>query len=555
MDWALIAANEVIFDLIEKGGNILYDHYIEEKLPDFAAAECMELMKNSVDLIFFKAQEAPLKNTSWDCEEEPERIKIDSWAVKAVPVRKPRPPVIAEILPNPRASTSSTYGRRKLGTGKRKPKTTLRTRKASNHEKSESQPILQMCAPLALNQSPSLEDLQLQSELGVTNPWADEIAKPTKVDKMSMSQTINRQQRIKDDREMLERRTQNLKGKKFTVDRNKLIIIRDLNPDALPTDDHDMDVKVDTARPSSAFSAGGRRRKSNRSSARSSRLIPPSARLGNTSIFSEVPQINTRPSFKPDGSKQPCLLDTVALAPGVKVSIDGKSPTRRTRTKTNSETNSPNNRSGTSPRPNSKRGKSALNPNSNDDSGGDNKNGNKKRNTNNNNNNSNNNSNNNQSPWKKPLGANVPIRSQSRKAKRAGSPNKSLTHSSSSHSLNGNSSNNNYNLNSNSSMANLPPSFSEDWGNNPTSFKPYTPTRPVAGDLGSRERLKINAMGRSKKLPRDRTKVASKLLQSPSMLLEGSIDLASPSQSSLKHSASRGRMKFGDHANEILMNQ
>eukprot|EP00927_Polykrikos_kofoidii_P003980 TRINITY_DN11589_c0_g1_i1.p1 TRINITY_DN11589_c0_g1~~TRINITY_DN11589_c0_g1_i1.p1 ORF type:complete len:621 (-),score=115.46 TRINITY_DN11589_c0_g1_i1:343-2184(-) len=109
------AGLEVIEQILEEGGQRLYDSYIERKSFKFAATSASEVLVGELKMCFVRFDEGPLRQShergvdvsipsmasdctaaepevfgggSWSLEMEPPRCRIDTWARSCVPVKK-----------------------------------------------------------------------------------------------------------------------------------------------------------------------------------------------------------------------------------------------------------------------------------------------------------------------------------------------------------------------------------------------------------------------------------------------------------------------------------
>lgn len=107
--FAAVAAAHVINALIEKGGDILYDHYLQSKEEDFVVARTVQSLKLLVEWHLPEVDGAqhrpaeshlhgsmsPITGTgnesvgAWECEPEPQPAPLDSWARSSIPTRVP----------------------------------------------------------------------------------------------------------------------------------------------------------------------------------------------------------------------------------------------------------------------------------------------------------------------------------------------------------------------------------------------------------------------------------------------------------------------------------
>jgi len=90
---AELAAHSVISEIINRGGELIYKHYIDGKSVPFSVQFALSMMTNTLEMFYIRRDEG--EQTDWAEEEEPVPCKIDTWARSAIPVRrkvKVRPP-------------------------------------------------------------------------------------------------------------------------------------------------------------------------------------------------------------------------------------------------------------------------------------------------------------------------------------------------------------------------------------------------------------------------------------------------------------------------------
>lgn len=86
LDVAEVAAYSVIESIFALGGEILYDHYIDEKSVSFSVQSVTSLLANTVEAYYLRHDTGEV--AVWQQDQEPVPCKIDTWARGAIPVKK-----------------------------------------------------------------------------------------------------------------------------------------------------------------------------------------------------------------------------------------------------------------------------------------------------------------------------------------------------------------------------------------------------------------------------------------------------------------------------------
>ena len=82
---AYCVAKDVVDDLIERGGDTLYEHYLQAKEIVLAAKRSVEEMNDIIRSAFLIIDPGEMDNEAgWGEDEEPTPASIDSWARGAV---------------------------------------------------------------------------------------------------------------------------------------------------------------------------------------------------------------------------------------------------------------------------------------------------------------------------------------------------------------------------------------------------------------------------------------------------------------------------------------
>ena len=82
---AYCVAKDVVDDLIERGGDTLYEHYLQAKEIILAAKRSVEDMNDIIRSAFLIRDAGEVGNDSGWCEDdEPQPARVDSWARGAV---------------------------------------------------------------------------------------------------------------------------------------------------------------------------------------------------------------------------------------------------------------------------------------------------------------------------------------------------------------------------------------------------------------------------------------------------------------------------------------
>jgi len=85
-------ARNAVRKIIQEGGNLLHEHYLQHKAFAFAATAAMERSVCSTEMCFVACEDAEPEDTfeeDWGLEPEPEAQRIDSWAGMVIPKRTP----------------------------------------------------------------------------------------------------------------------------------------------------------------------------------------------------------------------------------------------------------------------------------------------------------------------------------------------------------------------------------------------------------------------------------------------------------------------------------
>ncbi|CAG9319482.1 unnamed protein product [Blepharisma stoltei] len=223
LDFAEIAAYNAIQSIYSLGGEILYDHYIEQKSVSFAVQNLQSILANTLEAHYVRHDLGDPE--IWKADEEPVPCKIDSWARNSIPVKKkikmPSVETTTQQVPADMKSVKSFKSSRSAFTQVKQLNKTLRGMQGEVIEETKGQPI-----PIQQeNEEISEEEEQMRQRK------EREMKR-----KREERERIRQRKEEEDEKEKkIVKEAEDLKNKTFTYDnKGKIVIVNPLKYDTIP---------------------------------------------------------------------------------------------------------------------------------------------------------------------------------------------------------------------------------------------------------------------------------------------------------------------------------
>lgn len=265
---AIIEANEaaayVIDDLLTRGSQILYDHYLEDRETPYAVSRVIGDLHQIMNMLYIpsdgepgkeeeedlsrptyfdsgsssRAPGAPLRHTgAWALEEEPAPCTIDTWARGAVPTkRKPPAPVEPEEPPATKPHRSPT-----TRSSRRNPSIVSTSAGSSNRISTPSLPLERTMSPRIAVHPPE-----------PVVPTQDQAVRARALADMRRREAEREEKKRKEEEERKaefdanDRLKKELRGKKFTLDEyGNVLMVKRVNQSRMPPAFNDVPVMIE----------------------------------------------------------------------------------------------------------------------------------------------------------------------------------------------------------------------------------------------------------------------------------------------------------------------
>ncbi|OMJ78979.1 hypothetical protein SteCoe_21107 [Stentor coeruleus] len=298
---AEFAVYQVIEDLINKGGELLYDRYVEICSRNYSVAATIAVLSSTTESFYFRRESG--EPIVWEEAPEPKPSNIDTWARKAVPIKKvyaiPKiEPFQNPTLPDARSvhshtSRRSIYGRLNKSSRNKNFKDT-----EAIEESITAEPI-----PVIPNENNDQEELlRTKKEREIKKKREEN----ERMKKMKEEEDQKEKKIVKD--------TEFMKNKIFTYDcKGKILNVNHMKPESIPAGIltvryHSQDPVIEEPKPI--------------------------VKKKPTSEMQPAKRIKTTPQHEQDWVKnltllQPPLFDSIRLSVGVTL-VDGQRTKRST---------------------------------------------------------------------------------------------------------------------------------------------------------------------------------------------------------------------------------
>lgn len=283
------AVREAVEAVVQSGGDLLYDHYLEERNLAFSVARVMQDMAHVVDAAFLARSEAVggPSGAAWAAEEEPVPCAIDTWARGAVALKtKPKSRYEeyqdeADVLRRSEGGPASVGSRRsRLTSRSKKSRGDTAASKPQLIERPSSPP------PGASGGRPVSPSVAVRAQ-ALAEMRAKEAEAQKRAKEAEAAARLEKERHDKIARE--------IKGKDFTYDIDGTVMpVTNVNTSKLPPQFTEVGVAIDTVEDTSK-----RKHKDDSAKARARR------KESEMTFFLE------------SGVAQPPLTETIELAPGV----------------------------------------------------------------------------------------------------------------------------------------------------------------------------------------------------------------------------------------------
>lgn len=292
---AEVLVNSIIEELVIKGADTLYDHYLDEKNFPFAVKLTTGKLLNAAELHFIRRDLGEYE--TWPEEEEPQPCKIDAWGRGAVQVKKkyklmqmrpPTSPYSGSVRSHITTFTRATHNiKSRLGARINQSKETL----------VEERVFVPVALPeQVIEVTPQETMLRLSKE-------AEILRKQQEEERIRLANQVE-EERISE----AAKRAHDLKSKPFTYDYEGRIMLQRQVKDSRPSGG-DTEFKLITEEP----------------------LPTVNKRRQGMSSLKELPTVKTKKIsnsaiefVKNIQAGQPSLLDTIVLSAGVSIGESGK---------------------------------------------------------------------------------------------------------------------------------------------------------------------------------------------------------------------------------------
>ena len=322
-------SEEVVDQICTKGGKVLYEKYLKQKVVPYISHRTLRdvvSMVNWLNLVRDQGEPKDSRAANWYVDEEPPLVSVDTWASGAIQVRQKQSlyvPLPTTELPTEVAAPSVTGTARTRGSkrpGSRMSKGTRATRGGSRAKQKDPEQLL-------AERIVTLTDEQLGIQVATTET-GEAGGKPKvtreerarlrairdmeRAERAAIKRVEDEKQRKIDEKNAHEAMMKELKGKEWTLDRDgKVIIIKPPNPSKMPSYIDEPDIFVSTAADGNE-SGGGRG-------------ATPATPAGNKSPKKSSPKKSKKKSnqqdpdqyFRESNSQQPPLVQSMDIKTGV----------------------------------------------------------------------------------------------------------------------------------------------------------------------------------------------------------------------------------------------
>jgi hypothetical protein len=212
---AELLAHEVVEEVIERGAELLYDHYIEAKCVPYTVDFTLSLLADTFEMYYLRHDVGEADD--WPEEREPQPCRIDTWARAAIPVKKKfkmappeEPTPQAADAKSMRSFRSSRSGLSRPGIRQKKTAGQFQTTQAIGEE---GKPQLVALDIPQEEVSAEEEQLRIKKE------------KELKKKKDEQERVKKMQQEEEERQKKLQKRAEELKNKQFTYDHQGNIML------------------------------------------------------------------------------------------------------------------------------------------------------------------------------------------------------------------------------------------------------------------------------------------------------------------------------------------
>ncbi|CAG9321048.1 unnamed protein product [Blepharisma stoltei] len=220
---AEVAAYHAIQSIYSLGGEILYDHYIDQKSVSFASQNLQSLLANTLEAYFIRHDLG--ETEAWKEDQEPVPCKIDTWARASIPVKKkikmPSVETSNQQLPADMRSVKSFRSSRSVFNQVNKLNKTVRGMQGEVIDEVKGQPI-----PIAQDK----EDISEEEEQMRQRKEREMKRKRDEKERIRL-----RKEEEEEKEKKIVREAEDLKHKLFTYDsKGKIVLVNAIKYDTIP---------------------------------------------------------------------------------------------------------------------------------------------------------------------------------------------------------------------------------------------------------------------------------------------------------------------------------